>query len=644
MVASSSESHSRTELSWKSRRKALQLLNSREDKEKEDTDGRIDNTLEVKVSSVSDRSLEMQDVSELFRDLGKTFDEIKTIFDETDNRVKSIYKRDVSDVIDEPVEEASSERHEDDDSMDEDEPSSEAMPRSSASPPVHPKVSPKKKLQHLPGISLSKSTGGASETTPEVHPKTQEVQTDISEAQAATPKLQAVISEAKLDAQETNPEAKTKVSPGWDESDPTVPEGWKTRVFSNGPNKTMKKLMDPSGVIIQTRKEALQRMLVSNVYSQEDVNHMKSHLNSQSKNKIYRNVTKEDPKQEVARAETPNNRIVSSVPKREIKQEVIKEESPKDEDEMMQEAEEWGKEIDEKVGNIERYIEKELKKKDSKKEQKELIEDMLNKDKVEDEKRAGGESLEKDWISSEAEFLLPSGWSYRWHFVRRASSRTGLKRSLHFQTDLGFKLKSSNEAFKYMVENDFPEEDQEKLKAFVSSSRIEEKRRIDAEVRKEPAEKEEAEVKKEPAEQVEAQDNLEETREMGDSEASEVCREGVAETEQVSDPVETHLERRNRQKRESRRRVLAARRSQGGLEDHQDEEGPDPKSGSFSHIEDVQRVKHHEDDAAEKESKFVDEGEPKKEKESKYAPDPTLPEGWRSATYTLTRNGRPCIR
>ena len=83
-----------------------------------------------------------------------------------------------------------------------------------------------------------------------------------------------------------------------------------------------------------------------------------------------------------------------------------------------------------------RYIEKELQKKDSKKEQKELIEDMLNKDKVEEEKRAGGETREKDWISSEAEFLLPSGWSYRGHFVRRASSRTGLKRSLHCQTDL----------------------------------------------------------------------------------------------------------------------------------------------------------------------------------------------------------------
>ena len=194
--------------------------------------------------------------------------------------------------------------------------------------------------------------------------QTTEYQAETSETQAATPKAETVIPEAKPEAQETNPEAKSKLIPGWDETDPTVPKGWETRIFSNGPNKTMKKLKDPSGVIIQTRKEAQQRMLVSNVYAQKDVNHMKSHLNSQSKNKIYRNVAKEDPRQEVVRTETQINKMLMNGSKREFKQEVIKEEAPKDEDEMMQEAEEWGKEIEEKVVKSERYSEKELQKKD----------------------------------------------------------------------------------------------------------------------------------------------------------------------------------------------------------------------------------------------------------------------------------------
>ena len=188
--------------------------------------------------------------------------------------------------------------------------------------------------------------------------QTTENQAETSETQPATPKAETVI------AQETNPEAKSKLTPGRDETNPTVPEGGKTRIFSNGPNKTMKKRMDPSGVIIQTRKEAQQRMMVSNVYSQKDVNHMKSHLNSQSKNKIYRNVTKEDTRQQAVRTKIQNDKMLMNGSKREFKQEVIKEETPKDEDEMMQEAEEWGKEIEEKVVKSERYSEKELQKKD----------------------------------------------------------------------------------------------------------------------------------------------------------------------------------------------------------------------------------------------------------------------------------------
>ena len=95
------------------------------------------------------------------------------------------------------------------------------------------------------------------------------------------------------------------------------------------------------------------------------------------------------------------------------------------------------------------------------------------------------ELVQMDWVRWDEEELLPEGWSYRWHKQRSLKSKSGFKRSLHLITDAGSKLKSSNEAFKYLVENDFPELDQERMREFVQSWKNSERRNDEVEVKKE---------------------------------------------------------------------------------------------------------------------------------------------------------------
>ena len=67
----------------------------------------------------------------------------------------------------------------------------------------------------------------------------------------------------------------------WDLDDPTVPEGWKTKICPNGGGKMQKKFLDPFGKVCETRKQALQRMMEDPaVYSEEDTLLMKSHMNN----------------------------------------------------------------------------------------------------------------------------------------------------------------------------------------------------------------------------------------------------------------------------------------------------------------------------------------------------------------------------
>ena len=83
---------------------------------------------------------------------------------------------------------------------------------------------------------------------------------------------------------------------GWDSDDPTVPQGWKTKVCPNGGGKMQKKFLDPFGKVCETRKQALQRMVEDpDVYSEEDILLMKSHMNNKME-KVFRRVV-EDKKE-----------------------------------------------------------------------------------------------------------------------------------------------------------------------------------------------------------------------------------------------------------------------------------------------------------------------------------------------------------
>ena len=75
----------------------------------------------------------------------------------------------------------------------------------------------------------------------------------------------------------------------WDSNDPTVPQGWKTRICPNGGGKSQKKFCDPFGKVSETRKQALQRMVEDPVYSEEDIHLMKSQMNNKME-KVFRKV------------------------------------------------------------------------------------------------------------------------------------------------------------------------------------------------------------------------------------------------------------------------------------------------------------------------------------------------------------------
>merc|ERR1712129_258350 len=192
---------------------------------------------------------------------------------------------------------------------------------------------------------------------------------------------------------------------------------------------------------------------------------------------------------------------------------------------------------------------------EKKTEEKEQIQNMLNDEEPTEE--SGDVSEPSDgWVGADSEFLLPAGWRYRW--VR---SKSGFQRALHFRTEVGSSLRSSNEAFRYMVENDFAEEDQENLRAFVQSSKLEEKKKNSMEIKMEPLvnlednlveeeigsnegtekQKNGMEIKTEPVANLE-DNNVEEDAES--NEANDFVMEGSAETEEMDDEEAKRIKRR----------------------------------------------------------------------------------------------------
>merc|ERR1719509_551035 len=217
---------------------------------------------------------------------------------------------------------------------------------------------------------------------------------------------------------------------------------------------------------------------------QEDLRVMESHLNHTSKNKVYRVVSNAGQEKE---------------------------------------------EVKQGVTITKTTIEK-------KTEEKEQIQNMLN-DEEPTEKSGEVSEPSEGWVGADSEFLLPAGWRYRWVRTKSAKSKTGFQRALHFRTEVGSSLRSSNEAFRYMVENDFAEEDQENLRAFVQSSKLEEKKKNSLEIKMEEEigsnevtekKKNGMEIKTEPVANLE-DNNVEEDAES--NEATDFVMEGLANLE-----------------------------------------------------------------------------------------------------------------
>ena len=233
-----------------------------------------------------------------------------------------------------------------------------------------------------------------------------------------------------------------------------------------------------------------------------------------------------------------------------------------------------------------------------------------------------GELVQTEWVRWEEEELLPEGWRYRWHKQKSLKAKSGFKRSLHFITDAGTKLKSSNEAFKYLVENDFPELDQEKMREFVQSWKNTERRTDEVEVKKETFER--AEVVYEEAEK-ELHNAEDETADV--EEEKEVAKKPMTEEEKKE-------ERRARDREGQRRRRALAKARRSKIKE--DDPSDDNQSGLEEHV----------DLAWEIEEERLDEVEDAdaKKQESKYEDDPMLPSGWKKATYFLQKNGRALPR
>ena len=182
------------------------------------------------------------------------------------------------------------------------------------------------------------------------------------------------------------------------------------------------------------------------------------------------------------------------------------------------------------------------------------------------------ELIQMDWVRWDEEELLPEGWSYRWHKQRSLKSKSGFKRSLHLITDAGSKLKSSNEAFKYLVENDFPELDQERMREFVQSWKNSERRNDEVEVKKEKLGRadEEKEMHKE-------DDTEDETTEEEAAVTQEVPKKATEE--------EKREERRTRDREGQRRRRALAKARRGEIKEEDVEINDEDHSRLEEHAE-----------------------------------------------------------
>ena len=383
----------------------------------------------------------------------------------------------------------------------------------------------------------------------------------------------------------------------WNSEDPTVPQGWKTKICPNGGGKMQKKFLDPLGKVSDTRKQALERMNESGRYSEEEIHLMKSHMNNKL-DKVFRKVDK-------------------------VKRGRLNE---------VQEAVDELKELEAKVRKVDANIKKEPQSNDG-----QLLdgsndnivfrkENSSEGDNLASEDAQSSDLAQMDWVRWEEEQLLPKGWSYKWHKQRSIQAKSGFKRSLFFITNSGDKLKSSNEAFKYMVENDFPEIDQERMRTFVQGWKNVDRR------------KEEVAIKKEllGGAKLKAGDEipLSFLKEGSASQGAGLVLEKVEvearlikeEKKNVLTEEEKREERRARDREGQRRRRALAKARREGVKVEIEEEEEVQVEGRGDVDEEL----------------YEDGGDHLSE--SRFKEDPSLPSGWKMATYILQDNGRPIPR
>ena len=230
------------------------------------------------------------------------------------------------------------------------------------------------------------------------------------------------------------------------------------------------------------------------------------------------------------------------------------------------------------------------------------------------------ELAQMDWVRWDEEERLPEGWSYRWHKQRSIKAKSGFKRSLFFITDAGTKLKSSNEAFKYLVENDFPELDQEKMREFVQSWKNTERRNSEVEVKKEKVVQADFEAGVQEAE-----------KEYGTEDERE---EEEAPKKLTEEEKKEERRARDREGQRRRRALAKERRTEIKVEEDLDISEQSGLEEKVESVEGKDEEKHLEE--------MQDAGTGLRE--SKYEEDPMLPAGWKKATYFLQKNGRALPR
>ena len=189
----------------------------------------LDNTI-LALKRTPVKSQNKVDLRAVFLDLEKTFEETKALFEETDERVQSMRSSSFTE-------------------------GAEAG-RTSGELGNYPGIS----LQEMPALEEENST---------------EDEDGFQEESSASAK--------------SEPENRRS----WDSYDPTVPQGWKTKICPNGGGKMQKKFLDPVGKVSDTRKQAWQRMLEDPMYSEEDILLMKSHMNNKME-KVFRRVVDDE--------------------------------------------------------------------------------------------------------------------------------------------------------------------------------------------------------------------------------------------------------------------------------------------------------------------------------------------------------------